>query len=526
MRRVVTLIILLCLCCNCNRRLELIQSDDLSYYDSLLNNYPFLKKDKRFQLSYAKALNQQATLSIAEKDEILGVSYCLESIERLDGNTKDSVANLLLAQNYHHLGNVFFDNHIWEPAIECFQHSSRYALLTNDSSLTTINSITIASTYYMTRFNDSAIWYIDLAKHYYQENHLNDPLTSFDLEKKHIFFAYNSKNDDIQPVLAALWKLIPEAEGRSEYLYKEVFNMIAEVYNDHHISDSALYYYEKGFDPNAPSVFDVARSITNICKANGDIEKIAYYADYLSTKANQMVWKTEQKTKLRSLYDDFKARQISRQKSQKYWIVIIVGIVVFIIVLSVLNIHFTKKKKLYLKDKKHDEWYNGVLQGKVRKLSQEAKVKEEKLKELQKKIDEEKTSPQDEENNFDDQMEELLSSPICIKILAMMKEANIKTSMSYPELQLTEEEERRLIQAVDAVFPQYSSKLLAIYPALMKADIIYCCLYLIGINERQAAALTGKSYNTVWVRSGKLHKIFNSQTDLTITLRHVVKSQF
>lgn len=57
------------------------------------------------------------------------------------------------------------------------------------------------------------------------------------------------------------------------------------------------------------------------------------------------------------------------------------------------------------------------------------------------------------------------------------------------------------------------------YPRLTTSDVFYCCLYIIGLNEKQAAAITGKTYQAVWARSAKMNEIFGYNADLKIILK-------
>ena len=80
-----------------------------------------------------------------------------------------------------------------------------------------------------------------------------------------------------------------------------------------------------------------------------------------------------------------------------------------------------------------------------------------------------------------------------------------------------------LINAVDAVFPKFSLKIIEMYPRLKRSDVIYCCLYIMGISEVQAAALMGKTYQAVWTRSLKLHEIFDNKSNLQLVLLDILR---
>ena len=103
-------------------------------------------------------------------------------------------------------------------------------------------------------------------------------------------------------------------------------------------------------------------------------------------------------------------------------------------------------------------------------------------------------------------------------------DANVKAGVSYPELVLSDNQMNMLVNAVDAVFPKFSVKLIERYPRLKRSDVVYCCMYVLGITEIQAAALTGKTYQAVWKRSLKLHSIFDNKADLQFVLHDMLRN--
>ena len=106
----------------------------------------------------------------------------------------------------------------------------------------------------------------------------------------------------------------------------------------------------------------------------------------------------------------------------------------------------------------------------------------------------------------------------------MVKDANVKAGSAYPELVLSEKQMSSLVDAVDAVFPKFSVKIMEKYPRMKRSDVIYCCMYILGVTEVQAAALTGKTYQAVWTRSVKLHEIFNYKSNLQVFLHGFLKN--
>ena len=148
--------------------------------------------------------------------------------------------------------------------------------------------------------------------------------------------------------------------------------------------------------------------------------------------------------------------------------------------------------------------------------------KEETIKELQSKLDKVISAPDFYKLPFDKKLEALYETPICQRVFKV-REANVKAFSSYPELVLSENHKTMLVNAVDAVFPKFSVDIIEMFPRLKRSDVVYCCLYILGITEVQAAALTGKTYQAVWTRSLKLHEIFDNKSSLQLVLHGFLK---
>ena len=152
----------------------------------------------------------------------------------------------------------------------------------------------------------------------------------------------------------------------------------------------------------------------------------------------------------------------------------------------------------------------------------EARRKEEEVKALEARIEKMVANPDFHQLPFDKKLAMLYEMPISKRVRTVM-DANVKAFSSYPELVLSENQMSMLINAVDAVFPKFSLRIIEMYPRLKRSDVIYCCLYILGISEVQAAALMGKTYQAVWTRSLKLHEIFDNKSNLQLVLLDILR---
>jgi hypothetical protein len=148
--------------------------------------------------------------------------------------------------------------------------------------------------------------------------------------------------------------------------------------------------------------------------------------------------------------------------------------------------------------------------------------KEERITALQKELKSALANPDFQKLPLNEKLEVLMQMPMSKRALKVL-EYNAKAGVSYPELVMSENQLGQLITTVDAVFPKFSVKMIERYPRLKRSDIMYCCLYLLGLNEIQAAILTGKTYQAVWKRSTKLQDIFDTKSSLQFVLRNIIK---
>ena len=168
------------------------------------------------------------------------------------------------------------------------------------------------------------------------------------------------------------------------------------------------------------------------------------------------------------------------------------------------------------------ERINASLEDEIEAVRRASRRKEERIRDLESKLNKIVTNPEFQNLPFEKKMETLMAMPVCKRVL-MVKDANVKAGAAYPELVLSENQRSSLINAVDSVFSRFSVKIIEKYPRLKRSDVVYCCMYVLGVSEVQAAALTGKTYQAVWARSLKMHEIFGNKSNLQLFLIDFIK---
>ena len=110
-----------------------------------------------------------------------------------------------------------------------------------------------------------------------------------------------------------------------------------------------------------------------------------------------------------------------------------------------------------------------------------------------------------------------VTEPICKYILDIVNENSFKAKVDfriYKEFALNKNQIMLLRDAVDRHYDNFTQTLCKTYPDLTIDDIDYCCFYLLGLKEADISALIQRAYPTVYQRSHKLKRIFNTTESL------------
>jgi hypothetical protein len=183
-----------------------------------------------------------------------------------------------------------------------------------------------------------------------------------------------------------------------------------------------------------------------------------------------------------------------------------------------------RSRSRHRKEIEAHEKVKALLEEEILTAKTASRNKEEKIRSLEIELKKVISNPDFQKLPFDKKLETLYEMPIC-KRVCLVKEANVKTGVSYPEMVLSDNQMTTLINAVDAVFPKFSVDIIEKYPRLKRFDVMYCCMFILGVTEVQAAALTGKTYQAVWTRSMKLHEIFGNDSNLQLVLYDFLKQR-
>ena len=185
-------------------------------------------------------------------------------------------------------------------------------------------------------------------------------------------------------------------------------------------------------------------------------------------------------------------------------------IITLLVVFFVLSIII---KKRYVDEINRKNWYIGTLHGKIKKLKAENKSAKERIKSLENKSVTLKDTQTGEPVSFEEGMRKIMADELCKKLFTITQ-IHIKTTVKYPELTLGNYERLHLMELFDKELNGALRSIIKGKRRLKKSDELLFCLYLLGLDYKHVAAVTGKSYNNVFMRSQKCLEILGGGEDL------------
>ena len=394
-----------------------------------------------------------------------------------------------MALTYTHLAGIYSDYYLHEQAIYFGQQSLLYyqkydaipwhlAWVLNDIG---------------THFD--IMKQLDSAGFYYQNaiEILNDTtlLVYRDLKAHQAFLRYEiSGQTDIS--IDRLFGLLLEAEDESEQLARCL--SIGELFFQDKQFDSASFYLERVFDRDSKTDCkkQAAEWLVEICKTQGKNEEALKYADFLVPFANQDENNGAIKSQLSESYNSFRKRELDRQHKKVLRETIIRALVVsgglIIVILVTLLLYHQNKKKLRL-------------------------------------LESEKLEDNASSSKAWQQYAAFLEEPICQDVVRSVQGENIKrlaTPKDFPNLVLSDEQLQQLAITVNRYFGPFEYHLEQHGIKASPVMVSLCHLFLLSIDEKQAAILLDRDYSSISRYVKKLKTAFETQESLVVYFRNLV----
>ena len=496
---------------------DLIQTNDsavfeaVRYYDSLAQIYPknvevILQKSRAH---YYKAVGE------SEKDDIKNACSdyiialrTIDEIKEKDRNYNIDYFNGLI---YNRLASIYYYNDAFNLSISLDKMANECFVKSNSIHPIAYNYLCIAKMLSTMDLYDEEENYLNMADSLIsnvlkiEDNQLKRKI----LMERALLASY--RDNDNKKALELARQYMSKADGEEERILGHT--QLGEIFYKDCQYDSALYYFEKDFSRNHYTMLHCGNRIIEICKIIGDNEKAAYYAPFIAEETNQEFELAPLKAELVAMYEQYEADK-HKVEIRDLWLKIIMALTVGIIILMVVFFVVSKiRKRKHLNEIDIKDWYIDTLHGKIRKINAEHKTVKENLKSLENQSVILKDAKTREPVSFEEGMRKIKTDELCKKLFAITQ-LHIKTTVKYPELTLGNDERLYLMELFDKELNGALRSIIKEQRRLKKSDELLFCLYLLGLDNKHIAAVTGKSYHNVFVRSQKCLEILGGGENL------------
>ena len=453
----------------------------IHYFDSLAVLYP--DNDDIIMLSarsnYMNGVGYYENDSVVEAcQEYLNALEIME--EHFDIDELSEYEIKLMGLTYTRLGELYFYNGTAQPAIEFYRYALIYfSKLSNFNLSNTYRRI--GCSYRLDNNNDTALYYYRKALSLSEaENKLSTYGASL-TEVSSIYYELGYSDSAYLMIGKALMLPMNESQRITRY------HTIGMLYEKDHIYDSAIFYLEKSVNSKSDATRTVsAELLMNCYQAVGDSGKMQYYKNMYGEQLDKYRDAVTIEEALAKIYEAYKLRKLYETNvynKKRNCTIIIIALLIFVVISTIL--YNVRKKYVNIKKTSHDD----------------IERKNKALAEMKRKI---------EANPF-------VTEPICKYILDIVNENSFKAKVDfriYKEFALNKNQIMMLRDAVDRHYDNFTQTLCKTYPDLTIDDIDYCCFYLLGLKEADISALIQRAYPTVYQRSHKLKRIFNTTESL------------
>ena len=548
------------------------------YFDSLVREAPPFKGGGGIKNGHSQ--NPNLVFLSARSHYINGVGYyendsvveaCKEYLKALELMESHFEQNELVGKKarfmtytYNRLGDLFEEQYMMEPAIDCYKHSCDYSIISPISSYSvSIILYRIGKHYNMKGDKDSA-------DYYYSQALANMPdsanLNYRDIVSTKALLSYQLTHQ-AEASLKRLKQMAVLAADDDERLTRYV--VIGDIFFEENNYDSALLYLEPVLENKRNRFLQirVANYLRIIYDSLGNKEKSNECMHYLALHNETGAENSALASQLSDLYKMYltqkqeKKAEKKREAAVKKAIEIVVPIAVAL-ALAIIAAAKVRSKKLLkkqredadrildeteqqhkeelrqrqteaermLEDKEKQHQQEMESERQTHKLQQAAlsgrlKRSNEELRDVSKQLEQSLSRNAFSEPNTSNDYTAFINAPICLYIIELVHKQQFKSKMDYliyKDDALSKEQILNLRNAAEEHLSRFVSRIRNQYPKLSDSDMDYCYLVLLGLNEADISALMQRAYTTVCDRSRKINRIVGANDSLYQALRNML----
>ena len=485
----------------------------MAYFDSVSAVFP---KDKDMAFLAARTHYMNAIClnnGIIYEDDSLAMLSCQEYFKALgimechfdEGELRSHKASFM-ALIYARLANIYSDKFLIDQTVYLYQNVLKYKKKAQNPPSSLANTLFfLGYEYEKSEQFDSALYYYDQSLACMKDT---TGILFRNVINRKALSAYHVEHDAAASV--GVLKRIAKEGGAFEQ--NDRYLGVGYVYKLDHQYDSAIVYLNRVFG-EAPNMFLRTQSadyLREIYEDLGNAEKAGEYARFVTQNTPPEFGTKADEWRFTNLFQEHLQQQQERDRqkearhTQLRAMKMLVPLLVLLAVLVVWAVLSRQRHNRVEAEKQ-------ALHEEKETLSGRLQERDEALSAMRRKV---------EADSFSDE-------PICRHIMEVVREQQFKSKVDYlyyKEFALSKDELLALREAADRHFGQFTTRLRQTYLALTKSDIDYCCLYLLGLEEADIAALMQRAFNTVCDRTRKLKGIFGSEQPITTTVREIAKN--
>ena len=482
-----------------------------------------------------------------ENDSV--VEACAEYLKTLEVmeehfEDKDLVGHKarFMAYTYNRLGDMFSEQFMMEPAIDCYQNALVFCKIEPTSPQGISNIL-----YRLGKQYDKMGEKTKASDYYEQAIHglpNNNSLLFRDLVSTKALCDYQLGRGYEQS-LNTLKQIQTQANSEIEYLLRSL--TIGGIFFKKMMFDSALFYLVPVYEnkENVTIQIQAADYLRIIYDSLDNKEKSDECVRFL---ANQTKAESQNKA-LVSQLDNLFQSHISQKQEKKAaqekrdavlrTVKVLVPIAFLMAVIVIMIIRRRNKRKLADQDaeaqqkletesKRHEEAMEAA--HRAHRMEQAAisgrlKRSNERLRDVSKQLEETLAKNTSFEPETIDDYTAFVNAPVCLYIVRLVHTQQFKSKMDYliyKDDALSKEQLLALRDAAEKHLTRFNSHTRKRFPNLTDNDMDYCYLFLLGLGEADISALMQRAYTTVCDRSRKISRIIGANESLYHTLRNML----
>ena len=510
-------------------RTELLQA--VAYFDSITQvPEPVVAEHGR---SVEGPSNEQNVFLSARAHYINGVGYyendslvpaCAEYLKALEMmeeqfEEKELVGKKarFMAYTYNRLGDLFSEQFMMEPAIECFKKSYGFCKIEPISPYSASNVLyRIGLQYNMLKEKDIATYYYECAI-----SSMPDTNNLFyrDLESSRALLSYQIGHE-ADPSLKTLFMMVQFADDEEERMSR--FFTIGSIYFEEKMYDSSLCYLESVFQNTNDIVIRIqAADFIRIIYDNKETsENSDEYVRFSAINKKSNGQNNAEVLQLSKQFKEYEDKVLEQQtadaktKERKKTMARTIEIVVTIsFVISMFVIFLIRKR--HQKNLSEKEETTKCLQ------NANARLQAENEQLIRQHIKVQRFEPHKAPASS---YEALMKEAVCFDLRHRFNRTEIITtnkSTFYAYLAISSRDKQALAHAVERHCPNFGPLLKAKCLNFTRNDFELCRYLLIGLSEPQVAVLLQKDYSTIWKRTKEIKKTLQT-AELEHSLRHIL----